>query len=121
MSILRTKKLYYINSRNRVNGSNENFTYKIELPTPNHFDHVCVMQAVIPKSYYLVQEGQNTFTVTIYVKVSGVVHPGAPHVITVPPGNYTRRTFQNVLQSLLNTIGSAIDFTITFPEKQNES
>src|SRR5690625_1503244 len=117
MSIIRSKKLYYINSRNRTNGENESFAYKIELPTPNYFDHVCVMQAVIPKSYYLVQEGQNTFELIFKPSIS--IFSWSHYIITVPPGNYTRRTFQNVLQSLLSVDGHTM--TITFPEKQNES
>jgi len=115
MSIIRSKKLYYINSRNRANGTNESFAYKIELPTPNHFDHVCVMQAVIPKSYYLVQEGQNTFYSQVIVNDTSFNE----NTITIPPGNYTRRTFQTVVQNKLNSFSLSY-WTVTFQEKQNE-
>src|SRR5699024_3471995 len=102
MSIIRNKKLYYINSRNRLNGDNSEFSYQIELPTPNYYDHVVVLQAVIPKSYYLVQEGYNTFKIMMFAYYQGDEYPAGEWIVNIPPGNYTRRSFQNVLTDTLN-------------------
>ena len=46
------------------------------------------------KSYYLVQSGQNTFT---------LVEGTSNAIITIPVGNYSRSSFQIQLQSLLNS------------------
>lgn len=87
------KKIYYINSRNRVSGNDNDFIAILDM---KQFDptHCVVLQANIPKSYYMIQDGLNTFTLTEEdVNVA---------TITIPAGNYTRTNFRTALTALLN-------------------
>ena len=90
MSITSSKKLFYIDSRNRLSGTDSNFTYYLDLGN-NKFDNVCLLQGNFPKSYYLIQDGQNTFTLS---------EDGDSVEITVPIGNYNRTSIKNKIQSL---------------------
>lgn len=107
-----TSKIFYINSTNRLSGSHSNFSYKLELRPETEFTHVAVMQAIIPKSYYLIQEEQNTITLN---------ENGSLSIITIPIGNYTRSSFVSIFQTTLNASGVwnylvSIDDTTTGPE-----
>ena len=93
-----------INSANRVNGSNESFDYNIQLDNTIKYTHVVVIQANIPKTYYLVaapynqfqvQEGSNIFT------------------ITVPEGNYNPTSFIKTVIPLMNNV-CAFRYAATF-------
>lgn len=103
--MFKNKKIYYINSRNRLNGTNSNFQYSIPLPDNSQFTHCAVLQASIPKSYYLVPNNQNTFTISEN-KVNTT--------ITIPPGSYSRRSFLQQLNTAMNT-GTTYTYTITTP------
>lgn len=92
MSIIQSSKIFHINSNNRLSGTQSNFTFKLDMPKNNNFDRVCVLECSIPKSYYLIQEGRNSFR----VEDNGVIS-----TITIPQGNYSRRSFMNVVNSLL--------------------
>lgn len=87
-------KIYYVNSEYKISGTNSRFTYQIQIPQNSGFDHVCVLQASIPLSFYLVQNGTNTFTLT---------EDGIDTVMTIPEGNYNYQTFMTAVTSLLNT------------------
>ena len=91
--MISASRLFIINSRNRETGSNTNFTYKIELDR-NDYTHVCVLQASIPKSYPLVEQGWNTFTLR-----EGLIDT----LITLTPGNYTVNSLITELESKLST------------------
>jgi len=102
--------IVYVNSRFRTSGSSSNFTYNIDLPKSigyDQFDSVCMMQASIPKSFYLINTGRNTFVLT----------EGATSVtITLPVGNYTRRSLAYVVRSQLNTQSpNALTYDISVP------
>lgn len=88
-------RTYYIDSHRKVSGTDSNFTYAINMPKLASADGmaVCVMSAVIPKSYYLVASGRNTFTLT---------ENGVSVTITVTPGNYSASSFKTTLVALLN-------------------
>lgn len=109
-----TKKLFYINSSNRISGTDSDFYYQIDLsnyePT-----HVLVLQANIPKSYYVVQNGYNTFTLS-EPYASGT----STTTITIPAGNYNRSNFMIVLQSQLTTLSAqGYTYTISIPNSVN--
>lgn len=92
MSLLESHIVAYINSNNRIAGTDTNFTHIVNLPARNTYDSVCVLQALIPKSYYLISQEQTNF----------ILHEGAlSATISVPAGNYTRRSFQYTISSLL--------------------
>lgn len=99
------KTIFYINSSNRINGTHSNFNYKLQFNDNIPYDRVVVLQATIPKSYYLVQDGKNTFT---------LVHGLSSYTITVPAGNYGRTTFQSTILSLLNAASSFV-YAISYP------
>ena len=61
MCSYQTSKIYYINSQFRLSGTNGSFSYKISIPSGANFDRVCVLEANIPISYYMVPEGYNKF------------------------------------------------------------
>ncbi len=94
MSFIEKSKIFYIDSDNRINGTNSDFSFSIDLGRDNEFDSVCVLQASIPKSYYLIPDGGNTMILT---------ENGIDEVITFPVGNYSRSSLMAQTQLLLNT------------------
>lgn len=101
-----------INSREKINGSHSNFSYRLRPRNPD-FDRITVVEANIPKSYYLVQKGYNTF-------ILGEGHWEIP--ISVPPGNYSRRSFQKKIVEILNTMSpEGWTYEITYPEGNKEA
>lgn len=104
------KRLVFVNSRDRLDGTDGDFRFKIELPKEKLFDRIVVVSASIPKSYYLVPVG-STFTLR---------EMGVNRVITVPAGNYTVKSFRITVQSLLNAnTMNAWTYTITYPDTFN--
>lgn len=100
-------RFYYINSANRLYGTTSRFTTNILYYERDNFDRVAVVQAVIPKSYYLIRAGLNSFTLTENLNTV---------IITIPVGNYTRRSLQDTLQNLLNNNSpNNITYIITWP------
>lgn len=101
------RQIFYINSRNRATGTNENFTFTLTGLSPtSNYTHASVLQCTIPKSYYLVQDAYNTFTLD---------ENGTLTTITIPSGNYTRRSFQTVLQTTLrNESPNGWTYTVSY-------
>jgi hypothetical protein len=103
----------YVDSKDRLSGTTSNFTSIIDLP-PNDFNRVCLLQASIPKSWYLFDSTNNTFTLQENTSTT---------TITIPVGNYNRVSFGVILQSLLNTASQLLGginfntYTITYPNK----
>lgn len=99
----------YINSRDRLSGKDEDFTYNVQFPTGLEFSHVVCLNALIPKSYYLIQEGplENIFQ----LQEDAVTVP-----IIVPFGNYTFYAFKKVIGDLLTANSpNALTYTVTYP------
>jgi len=81
--------------------------FHLSIPDSQKFDRVCVLQASIPQSYYIVAEGSNTFTLR---------ELGIDTVITVPAGNYSVLSLAGVMQTLLTTSSpNSWVYTATFP------
>lgn len=90
---LQNKKIFYINSYNRIDGTNSNFSYLLDIPKNIDFDRVVCLNAVIPKSFYIFQQNKNYFT----------LQEGEDQIIiSIPIGNYSRKSLQTTLESLLN-------------------
>ena len=89
--------IYHLNSANRISGTNGDFNVKVDLTgtgfSITDFDSVCLLSASIPKSYYAIQDGQNTFT----FREKNTSHP-----ITIPPGTYSANTFASTVATLIN-------------------
>lgn len=97
----------FVNSRNRESGTDENFTYNIQFPQGFEFTHVVCLNALIPKSYYLIQEGLNTFQLQEDLTVV---------TITVPVGSYLLKAFQTVIGALLtNASPNGLTYTLSYP------
>jgi hypothetical protein len=104
-------QIFYIDSNNRINGTNSSFTVQLDVDRNIEFDRVVLLDCSIPKSYYLVQSGYNTFTLT----------EGTSNVtITMPIGNYNRSSLKNVLTTQLNASSpNGYIYTITNQNLQN--
>jgi hypothetical protein len=111
MSLIEYKKTFYINSGNRISGTNSRFTVNIPILPTDEFDHVSLLQATIPKSFYQVRNTLNTFTLT----------EGAQNVtITVPRGNYSRRSLQSTLANLLTSNSpNGIVYQLLWPDSSS--
>ena len=105
-STITHRKIFYINSKNRIAGTNSRFTFSLPFYPSDNFDRVAVLQCTIPKSFYLIKNGLNTFTLTEGAFIT---------TITIPVGNYTRRSLQDTLQTLLNNASSGITYTVSWP------
>ena len=92
MALISSKRIFYIDSNNKFDGSNSDFTIQLDIGD-NKYDHAVVLQVNIPKSYYLIQNGRNTFTLQEGLSQASV---------TIPIGNYTRSSFKVQLQTSLN-------------------
>lgn len=103
------KFIYYVNSANRLNASDtdNSFSYKFINLQDGEFDSVVVLSASIPKSFYLFQNGQNTFQ--LKENTSTVT-------ITIPQGNYNRNSLLAIVMRLLNTNSpNGWTYIITYP------
>ena len=62
MNHVGSKSIFYIDSQNRLNeaDTSSNFTVRVDMPPMNKYNRICVLQASIPKSYYLISDGRNT-------------------------------------------------------------
>lgn len=97
MSSIEASRIEYINSANRSNGSNENFTWTVTMSQDEVYDKVCVLFANIPISYYLVSNGTNVFRLSETTGITITVD------IIVPPGDYSAVSFINVVLPLINS------------------
>jgi len=86
-------QVFYINSFNRTSGTDSDFFINLDMDRNNTYDRVVLLDASIPKTYYVVQNGYNTFQLT--ENTSTVT-------ITIPYGNYNRSSFKNVVTTQLN-------------------
>lgn len=112
--LIQNKRIFYINSRNRMTGDDSDFTINLNFVPQDDFDKCVILQMTIPKSYYQIEAGFNTFVVS---------ENGTPRTITIPPGNFNRRSLQVTLQTLLNGVGLPVgwNYVISYPNGQVES
>lgn len=83
----------FVDSDYSDSGHTGDFNYTIDIPQGADFDSVVMLQGSFPKSYYVVRNNHNTFTLT----------EGASSVnITLTAGNYTMSAFESSLQTALN-------------------
>lgn len=108
LSYTQTQEIVHVNSRNRLSGTDSDFVYEIR-PRAG-FDRVVVLNAQIPKSYYLIAAPYNTFVLD---------EGGVLTTITFRPGNYSRRSFQSELNSLL-AAEAKYTYTVSYPDAATE-
>jgi hypothetical protein len=97
----------YVDSRKRTGGTDSNFTYTMNFPPDIIYDRVTVVDLLCPKSYYLIQEGYNTFQLQ---------EGNVTVTIQVPIGCYLLNAFKSQISSLLtsNSPNEWI-YTLTYP------
>ena len=111
MSYIQDYVKFYVNSSNRVSGTNSDFNYKIPIPQGRKFDSVAVLRASIPLSYYLVREGHNFF----------ILKEIESRVIEIPTGNYNANNFAATLKKLLNDGPNGWIYNVTLPASSEPS
>lgn len=98
------------NSKDRSSGTNSSFASSPVDLGQNKYDSVCLVQASIPKSYYNMPTGYNTFTLT---------ELGLSTTITVPIGSYNKNNLMTTLSSLLTagsiTLGHTWVYSVSYP------
>jgi hypothetical protein len=95
------------NSKDRISGTNSNFnSIPVDLGN-NAFDSVCLVQASLPKSFYNMPTGYNTFT----------LRENATSVtVTIPVGSYNRINLQSVLATRLTLASpNGLTYTVSYP------
>lgn len=107
MSYIQNKRIFYIDSHQRVTGSHSDFAYSINLNPTEKYDRCVVLSAVIPKSYYLIAAPYSSFTLT----------EGTSNVtVTIPDGNYSASSFRIAVTNLLNAVSpNHYTYSITYP------
>lgn len=106
--MIRSSQVLYINSKQRTTGTDDNFNITLPIQPYNKFTHVSVLNLSIPKSFYAVQESQNTFIIReIYNNPPNTID----YLITVPVGNYTITSFITVMKGVLLSEG-LINYTL---------
>lgn len=112
---IKNSQIFNINSRNRISGSDSDFSIVLNVDKNVEYSKVLVSGGAIPKSYYLVQSGYNTFTLQ---------EGASTATITLTPGNYNRRSLANVLKTLLDagsvSMGHSYVYTITYNNAVSE-
>lgn len=103
------KQLFYVDSHNKIDGTDDSFSYQFDIDNDIDYDAVVMLDCSIPKSNYVVQSSNNTFTCVLNTG-SGDVN----FIVNMPIGNYNRNSFRNVLKTLLNTNADTYIFDITF-------
>jgi hypothetical protein len=99
------------NSKDRIQGSNSSFLSEPVDLGNNQFDSVCLVQASLPKSFYNMPSGFNTFILTEQ-------HGGTSHsnTVTIPRGSYNRINLQSVLATVLTSASHfGYTYSVSYP------
>lgn len=110
MSLIKSQQIVHINSAFRTLGTDSKFDISIPLKKNNSFTHVAVLSASIPKSYYLIGEGENTFI---------ICENEVDYTITLPVGNYSITSLIYVLNNLFT--GNTSHYSVSFPDGKTEA
>ena len=107
MSIFANRFNFLVDSQFRNSGTSSHFNFTIPLPTYNDYDSILISNAIIPKSYYLIRAGYNTFT---------LVEEGVNILVTINIGNYNLLDFMNEVKGDINSASSysGNPYTITY-------
>jgi len=106
-------RIYYINTLFKTSGTNENFQFHFQIPSAEHYDSVVVLSASIPNSFYLIQDGFNTFTID---------EDGQLVKIIIPAGNYSAKVFGLVVQALMTAASPhGLSYTMKMPNQNIEA
>lgn len=93
MAFISQSQIFYINSTQRLTGTDSDFTVNLDFDSNHDFTHVVVLQASLPASNWLIQDNENTFQLK---------EGGTTVIITITSGNYNRRSLATVVTTALN-------------------
>jgi len=101
-----SKSIVYINSNNRISGTSSDFTIDVssQVRYPNNYDRVALLAFSCPKSYYLINSTNDTFTIT---ETSGGLK-----TVTITHGNYSLSTMVTFLNTAINLV-TAYTYVVT--------
>jgi len=89
-----------VDSKRRLDGgTSSNFHYRIELPPGRTYTRVVVTQLVLPVSFYMLTNSNNTFV---------LIENATQYTITMPPGNYTRSALLYQLALQMNAVATNV-------------
>ena len=102
------KDYVYVNSLNRSSGTSAAFYIDLgsQIRQPNNYDSITLLSASIPKSYYLIDSTNNTFTIT---ETGG----NGTKTIAITVGNYSFSQMATTLTTLIAAAGLAFTYTIS--------
>ena len=115
MNHIGQKSIFYIDSQNRTSRTSGNFSINFAMPPNNTYNRIVVMQASVPKSFYLVSAPYNTFQLLETGTTSSgsaintfgsVSTNGDTKTITFTEGNYSKTNMIVCLQTMLSLTSS---------------
>lgn len=108
------KRIFYLDSGNQLTSTNNTFSASLQIDDSVQYDKITVLQANIPLSYYMVQDGFNTF---------GLIEQGFPEVeITLPAGNYNINSFSVAVQALLIANSpNGLQYQVYYPDAYTQN
>lgn len=112
MSLIKSQQTIHINSAFRQSGSDSDFIISIPLKKNNKFTHVAIIDISVPKSYYLIGQGENTFVVR---------ENEVDYIVTIPIGNYNITSFIYVLNNLFQHTAGLNHYSVSFPDSKTEA
>lgn len=96
----------YFSSELRQSGTNSSFVSQPLDLGINDYDSICLQSAQIPRTFYNVPAGKNTFR---------VIQNGISTSCTLSIGSYNKYNLRVQLQSKLNTLSDGRTYTVTYP------
>ncbi len=99
----------FVNSRDRKSGNDSDFTFDVSFPSGMEFTHVVCLNALIPKSYYLIQDDAKEHTFELMEDDTTVK-------IVVPVGSYLLTAFKTVVGDLLTSNSpNGLVYNLSYP------
>ena len=113
MSDIRDGRFLYITSGDQLHQNVNTFSFTIQLDQTKNYDRITLMQANIPISYYTIQAGFNTFTLT---------ENNISVLVTLPIGNYNANSFATIVGNVMSsTSPNNLTYTISYPNSFNQT
>ena len=107
MSIMKDSTIFIIDGSKAISGTGANFNININMPKGKNYNRVCLLQAIIPKSYFLCTTGENTF----------ILSENGNTTVTVTQGSYNAISWTILIGNLLTSSSTAgWTYTITLPD-----